>query len=164
MNVICKSLYLTSTKASDFLLVGSLVTMAEIATPTLHPLRLNLEQCLLIDVWFPTNSVLLIIDKIHKIQQPPPPPLLNCSYVIRRILRRGVRYCTEKLGAKPGMFASLVPVVVEILVRIIYLALSCRPVSILLRICCLFYELTQRSDGKLWRMSSIKMLCWCMVD
>ena len=36
--------------------------------------------------------------------------------MIRRILRRGVRYSTEKLGAKPGMFASLVPIVVDILV------------------------------------------------
>lgn len=38
------------------------------------------------------------------------------GYVLRRILRRGVRYATEKLGAKPGFFASLVPKVVEILV------------------------------------------------
>ncbi|GMR53826.1 hypothetical protein PMAYCL1PPCAC_24021, partial [Pristionchus mayeri] len=37
------------------------------------------------------------------------------GYVLRRILRRGVRYATEKLGAKPGFFASLVPVVVELL-------------------------------------------------
>ena len=39
------------------------------------------------------------------------------SYVLRRILRRGVRYATEKLGAKPGFFADLVPVVIELLVR-----------------------------------------------
>ncbi len=39
-------------------------------------------------------------------------------YVVRRILRRGVRYCTEKLGAKPGVFASLVLVVVETLVSL----------------------------------------------
>lgn len=37
------------------------------------------------------------------------------GYVLRRILRRGVRYATEKLNAKPGFFASLVPVVQEIL-------------------------------------------------
>lgn len=37
------------------------------------------------------------------------------SYVLRRILRRGVRYATEKLNAKPGFFASLVPVVVRLL-------------------------------------------------
>ncbi|KAF8365958.1 aars-2 [Pristionchus pacificus] len=37
------------------------------------------------------------------------------GYVLRRILRRGVRYATEKLGAKAGFFASLVPVVVELL-------------------------------------------------
>lgn len=39
------------------------------------------------------------------------------GYVLRRILRRGVRYATEKLNAKAGFFASLVPVVVEILVK-----------------------------------------------
>ena len=46
------------------------------------------------------------------------PPSLppSCSYVLRRILRRGIRYCTEVLNGKPGMFASLVPVVVESLV------------------------------------------------
>ena len=38
------------------------------------------------------------------------------SYVVRRILRRGIRYCTEKLGAKPGVFSSLVYPVVDILV------------------------------------------------
>ncbi|KFM75815.1 Alanine--tRNA ligase, cytoplasmic, partial [Stegodyphus mimosarum] len=37
------------------------------------------------------------------------------GYVLRRILRRAVRYATEKLNAKPGMFASLVPVVISIL-------------------------------------------------
>lgn len=37
------------------------------------------------------------------------------GYVLRRILRRGVRYSSEKLGMKPGMFASLVDVVVELL-------------------------------------------------
>lgn len=38
------------------------------------------------------------------------------SYVLRRILRRAVRYATEKLKAKPGFFASLVDTVVSILV------------------------------------------------
>ncbi|GMT00730.1 hypothetical protein PENTCL1PPCAC_22904, partial [Pristionchus entomophagus] len=37
------------------------------------------------------------------------------GYVLRRILRRGVRYASEKLGAKAGFFASLVPVVVDLL-------------------------------------------------
>ncbi|CAG5121830.1 unnamed protein product, partial [Candidula unifasciata] len=37
------------------------------------------------------------------------------GYVLRRILRRAVRYATEKLNAKPGMFASLVDTVVQLL-------------------------------------------------
>lgn len=37
------------------------------------------------------------------------------GYVLRRILRRGVRYASEKLNAQPGFFASLVPVVISIL-------------------------------------------------
>ncbi|XP_063974984.1 alanine--tRNA ligase, cytoplasmic [Diachasmimorpha longicaudata] len=37
------------------------------------------------------------------------------GYVLRRILRRAVRYATEKLNAKPGFFGSLVHVVVELL-------------------------------------------------
>lgn len=37
------------------------------------------------------------------------------GYVLRRILRRAVRYATEKLNAKPGFFSSLVPTVIEIL-------------------------------------------------
>ncbi|KAL3280531.1 hypothetical protein HHI36_003763 [Cryptolaemus montrouzieri] len=37
------------------------------------------------------------------------------GYVLRRILRRAVRYATEKLNAKPGFFATLVHTVVEIL-------------------------------------------------
>lgn len=37
------------------------------------------------------------------------------GYVLRRILRRAVRYATEKLNAKPGFFATLVNTVVEIL-------------------------------------------------
>ena len=34
---------------------------------------------------------------------------------MRRILRRAVRYASEKLGAKPGFFAGLVMTVVELL-------------------------------------------------
>lgn len=37
------------------------------------------------------------------------------GYVLRRILRRATRYCQEKLGAKPGMFGSLVDVVIDLL-------------------------------------------------
>lgn len=36
-------------------------------------------------------------------------------YVLRRILRRGIRYASEKLNAKPGFFASLVHTVVDLL-------------------------------------------------
>lgn len=38
------------------------------------------------------------------------------GYVIRRILRRAVRYAKEKFNAKPKFLSSLVPVVVDILV------------------------------------------------
>uniref|UniRef100_A0A915IAM8 Alanine--tRNA ligase n=1 Tax=Romanomermis culicivorax TaxID=13658 RepID=A0A915IAM8_ROMCU len=37
------------------------------------------------------------------------------GYVLRRILRRGVRYATEKLNAKRGFFSTLVSVVVDVL-------------------------------------------------
>jgi alanyl-tRNA synthetase len=37
------------------------------------------------------------------------------GYVLRRILRRAVRYATEKLNAKPGFFATLVETVVNLL-------------------------------------------------
>ncbi|KAK0051507.1 alanine--tRNA ligase cytoplasmic [Biomphalaria pfeifferi] len=37
------------------------------------------------------------------------------GYVLRRILRRAVRYATEKLNAKPGMFSSLVDTIVQLL-------------------------------------------------
>ena len=41
----------------------------------------------------------------------------GCSYVLRRILRRAVRFSSEKLNFQPGMFGSLVEVVIKILVR-----------------------------------------------
>ncbi|KAK3908980.1 Alanine--tRNA ligase, cytoplasmic [Frankliniella fusca] len=37
------------------------------------------------------------------------------GYVLRRILRRAVRYATEKLNAKPGFFATLVHTVIDLL-------------------------------------------------
>lgn len=37
------------------------------------------------------------------------------GYVLRRILRRAVRYATEKLNGKPGFFATLVNIVVDLL-------------------------------------------------
>lgn len=43
------------------------------------------------------------------------PDNVGRGYVLRRILRRAVRFASEKLSAKPGVFASLVDVVVEIL-------------------------------------------------
>ena len=43
------------------------------------------------------------------------PDNVGRGYVLRRILRRAVRYACEKLGDKPGFFASLVKTVVELL-------------------------------------------------
>merc|ERR1719347_239673 len=43
------------------------------------------------------------------------PDNVGRGYVLRRILRRAVRYASEKLTAKPGFFATLVKTVVELL-------------------------------------------------
>ncbi|VDD95294.1 unnamed protein product [Enterobius vermicularis] len=43
------------------------------------------------------------------------PDNVGRGYVLRRILRRGVRYASEKLQAPPKFFSSLVPVIVELL-------------------------------------------------
>lgn len=43
------------------------------------------------------------------------PDNVGRGYVLRRILRRGIRFATEKLNAKPGFFASLVDTVVLLL-------------------------------------------------
>ena len=40
---------------------------------------------------------------------------MSCRYVLRRILRRAVRYVTEKLNGKPGFFASMIDPVVKLL-------------------------------------------------
>jgi alanyl-tRNA synthetase len=45
------------------------------------------------------------------------PSNVGRGYVLRRILRRAVRYGRQMLGAKPGFFAELVPVVVRSLRR-----------------------------------------------
>ena len=37
------------------------------------------------------------------------------GYVLRRILRRGIRFATENLNAKPGFFSGLVDTVCDIL-------------------------------------------------
>ena len=50
-------------------------------------------------------------------------PTIVFRYVLRRILRRGVRFAHEKLNAKPGDFASLVDAVVVSLVS--YSCLIC---------------------------------------
>jgi alanyl-tRNA synthetase len=43
------------------------------------------------------------------------PSNVGQGYVIRRILRRAIRYVKEKFNGEPGLLSSLVPVVVEIL-------------------------------------------------
>ena len=43
------------------------------------------------------------------------PDNVGRGYVLRRILRRAVRYASEKLNAKPGFFSSLVHTVVSVL-------------------------------------------------
>uniref|UniRef100_A0A8C8VGV8 alanine--tRNA ligase n=1 Tax=Pelusios castaneus TaxID=367368 RepID=A0A8C8VGV8_9SAUR len=43
------------------------------------------------------------------------PGMSGAELVLRRILRRAVRFCTEVLHAPPGFLASLVPAVVEVL-------------------------------------------------
>jgi alanyl-tRNA synthetase len=43
------------------------------------------------------------------------PDNIGRGYVLRRILRRGIRFAIKKLNAKPNFFAELVDVVVEVL-------------------------------------------------
>jgi len=43
------------------------------------------------------------------------PDNVGRGYVLRRILRRGIRFASENLNAKPGFFSSLVDVVCELL-------------------------------------------------
>lgn len=44
------------------------------------------------------------------------PGNIDRGYIVRKILRRSVRYANQKLGAKEGLLAKLVPKVVETLV------------------------------------------------
>ena len=43
------------------------------------------------------------------------PDNVGRGYVLRRILRRGIRFASENLNAKPGFFSSLVDIVCELL-------------------------------------------------
>ena len=43
------------------------------------------------------------------------PDNVGRGYVLRRILRRGIRFASENLNAKPGFFSSLVDVVCDLL-------------------------------------------------
>ena len=47
-------------------------------------------------------------------------------YVLRRILRRAIRYAHEKMKCQHGMFAGLVTQVVEILVSIMVILVDCQ--------------------------------------
>lgn len=53
-------------------------------------------------------------------------------YVLRRILRRAVRYSHEKLNASRGFFATLVDVVVQSLVSVFPAHLFCTKVQTLI--------------------------------
>jgi alanyl-tRNA synthetase len=59
------------------------------------------------------------------------PDNVGRGYVLRRILRRAVRYASEKLNAKPGFFGTLVHTVVTVLgdvfpeVGFLFLSRSC---------------------------------------
>ena len=88
---------------------------------TLLPCPLSLLHPFLTFTYLPLPSFPISLSLFSSLPSPPLPSLPpslppSCSYVLRRILRRGIRYCTEVLNGKPGMFASLVPVVVESLV------------------------------------------------
>ena len=43
------------------------------------------------------------------------PDNVGRGYVLRRILRRGIRFASENLNAKPGFFSSLVDIVCDLL-------------------------------------------------
>ena len=57
---------------------------------------------------------------------------VSYRYVMRRILRRAVRYSHEKLNASRGFFATLVDVVVQSLVGVFPAHLFCTKVHTLI--------------------------------
>lgn len=61
------------------------------------------------------EAYFIVKKSVHSKETPESYPTDNVGqgYVLRRILRRGIRFASEKLGAKPGFFASLVDIVVD---------------------------------------------------
>ena len=90
-----------------------------------------------------------------------------CSYVLRRILRRAVRYCTEVLQGKPGFFAGLVPTVVDILVSgvrlCVHLSLSLflSLLSLALSLSCSLALSLSRSLARSLALSCVVCVCVC---